>query len=120
MKCFSMKCCLLDLWPNRKTHALCFKTYVNWKWYPPLESTQFKIVLVTYLGLHRLQKAYLSELVPKLKTLAWSSIIYAHYPTNSPIALLLVGMPFDRQIPAMWVFALLPAYLLGDYVALYA
>ena len=52
-------------------------------------------------------------MVPKLKTLKWRGIIFAYYPPCSAIALLLVGTGFDRQVPAIWVSALLPAYLWG-------
>lgn len=48
----------------------------------------------------------------QLNTLQWSmQQNVGYYPHYSSFTLLWVGMGFDRQVPAVWVSALLPAYL---------
>lgn len=104
----------MHLAQQRNTCSLFQHSFeLEMKWYTPLESAEFTIVLATYSDLHGLQRAYLSEWLPSSKLSNWRGIIFAYYPQHTSIALLLVGMLFDRQVPSIQVSAPLPAHLWG-------
>lgn len=70
-------------------------------WIRRLGSTEFQFVFAIYSDLYTLQRAYLSEWLPSSKLSSEAASFFYLLSPRTAVALLLVWMWFDRQVPAV-------------------
>ncbi len=111
MKYVGKALCLAEKTTTTEIKML-FVSQLNWNWIPLLNRLNSKLYrppTPTYIDV----KESICLNSSRVQTSQVKRHNFAYYPSYCSIAQLLVGMWFDRQVPAVWVFALLPAYLRG-------